>query len=114
MNAFKHWISLCWFRLSIISCLKINNEKVYCDYYDEQNLVRYNITQNFIGDHLLSLVQQLLQSIQKKTKTLMTEVVNPTKEKTHKRNIQSKSLLPCWFIVSHVDFPVGRKQTILY
>jgi len=37
-----------------------------------------------IGDHLLFLVQQLLQSIQKKTKTLMTEVMNPTRKNTHK------------------------------
>lgn len=39
---------------------------------------RWDIT----GDHLLFLVQKLLQSIQEKTKTLMTKVINPTRKKT--------------------------------
>lgn len=63
-----------------------------------------------IEDHSLLLVQVLLQSIQEKAETLMTEVINPTREKREQTNqknqspnIQSELLLPCWFIVSHVD-----------
>lgn len=75
----------------------------------EQNLELYKWhVRDVIGDHSLFLVQQLLQSIQKQAKTLMTKVINPTRKKTntHKNelpNAVSKLLLPCWFIVSHVD-----------
>lgn len=49
-----------------------------------------------IRDHLLFLIQQLLQRFQQKTKTLMTEIINPTRKKTERctksqlHNIQSK------------------------
>lgn len=56
----------------------------------------------------LFLVQQLLQSLQKKAQTLMTEVIHPTRKKnTHQKkqlhDIQLKLLLPRWFIISRVD-----------
>lgn len=84
MKAFKHWISLCWFLLSILSCLKQKkHRKANFDYmiipWNEKKIThRWDI----IGDHSLFLVQKLLQSIQEKTKTLMTKVINPTRKKT--------------------------------
>lgn len=82
MKAFKHWISLCWFRLSIFSCLKKRSKRIL--WLHEQNLVLYKLHRDgkSWGDHSLFLVQQLLQSIQKKAKTLMTKVINPTRKKT--------------------------------
>lgn len=68
-----------------------------------------------MGDHLLFLVQQLLQSIQKQAKTLMTKVINPTRKKTNtnQKLAVSKLLLPRRFIVSHVDSGT-ETQAILY
>lgn len=53
----------------------------------EPGIIKITQRWEVIGDHLLFLVQQLLQSIQKKAETLMTEVINPTRKKTqtHKK-----------------------------
>lgn len=38
---------------------------------------------NMIADHSLFLVKKLLQRIQQKAETLMTEVINPTRKQTN-------------------------------
>lgn len=64
------------------------HRKVNFDYmiipWNDKKQTKKKITHRWdiIGDHLLFLVQKLLQSIQEKTKTLMTKVINPTRKKT--------------------------------
>lgn len=112
MNAFKHWMSLCWFRLSILSCLKKKNtlKRLYEQRKCKNGIRITEIWWDVMRDHSLFLVKQLLQSIQKETETLMTEVINPTRKKA--RTNKEKSVIqysfqiviallvyckPCWF-----------------
>lgn len=85
MKAFKHWISLCWLRLSMGSCLEKRKRKdrFYVLRWMKSTLCK-NSTTNIWGDSLF-LVQQLLQCLQKKSETLMAKVINPTVNKTHRQ-----------------------------
>lgn len=63
-----------------------------------------NMTCDVKADNSLFLVQELLQSIQKKPKTLMTKVIDPTRNTKRYTNIS--------FLIS-CDFSVGLLQTML-
>lgn len=88
MKALRHWISLCWFLLSMFSCLgkrqwvsKESDKSVWTDC--PKTLKKENILcgQQRSPPNLLFLVQQLLQHIQKQSETLMAKVIHPAKNR---------------------------------
>lgn len=91
INALRHWISLCWFFLSILSCLERK----------EENHIRKILTTSPSlppfkwSRSLLFLVQKLFQCIQQEPKTFMPKIVNPAGKKKTEKKAFNDFLIKC-------------------
>lgn len=88
INALRHWISLCWFFLSIFSCLERKEENNLHTIFTSSPTPPFRWSK-----FLLFLVQKLLQDIQQKSKTFMSKIVNPAGKR--KKNAYNYFLIKC-------------------
>lgn len=108
MKAFKHWMSLCWFLLSILSCLKKRKKIMKRRFWLNEHTLELNkLHTDWISKKITYCF--LSRSFSKASKRrprpswpkLLTQLENTDKPKNQWSNIPAKLLLSCCFIESH-------------